>query len=91
MLVNIKETHINVTEDYLCCEPYKYESNSPTFKELQKEHGRCISKLYTDHSFYGTLHTGWVFQKKIKYCDCNKYYIHETWVELDNLCKYVKD
>jgi len=24
--------------------------------------------------------TGWVFQKKVKYEDCNEYYIEEVWV-----------
>jgi hypothetical protein len=28
------------------------------------------------------IQIGWVFEKKVKYQDCNKFYLQETWVEL---------
>jgi hypothetical protein len=32
---------------------------------------------------------GWVFEKKVKYSDVDKYYIQEVWVEIA-ACKTVK-
>lgn len=50
------------------------------FNSLQKEYGKCISKMYIgDHN-----QIGWVFEKRIKYNDCDEYYIQETWVSVLN-------
>ena len=51
------------------------------FRHLQKQHGRCISKMYRETSM-GDLHVGWVFQKRREYSDSFDTYLHETWVEI---------
>jgi hypothetical protein len=51
------------------------------FRAMMREHGRCISKIYieTDNT---SKAIGWVFEKRMKYEDCNEYYICHTWVTL---------
>ena len=51
------------------------------FSASQKEHGRCVSKVYLEGS-EGTIAIGWVFQKREKYEDSKDTFIHETWVSL---------
>jgi len=46
------------------------------FKWLQKEHGRCTSKVYIGNG----IPVGWVFQKRVEYTDCNETYLQETWI-----------
>jgi hypothetical protein len=64
----------------------RYDNVGELFKSLQKNWGRCTSKVYRDveSGVLGTITQaiGWVFQKKEKYEDCNKYYLRETWVTL---------
>ena len=48
-----------------------------------KEYGKCISKIYIDRN-NTTCHIGYVFLKKIKYEDCNEYYLSETWLSLEH-------
>ncbi len=79
----IKETWINKTENHSCgnsdlFEPYT-ENIKELFQSLQKEYGRCVSKMYIDPN---SQQIGWVFEKRIKYEDCNEYFIQETWIEL---------
>ena len=53
------------------------------FHELQKEHGRCIGKMYVEgKSDTQPKHIGWVFQKREKYTDTKQPYILETWISL---------
>jgi hypothetical protein len=52
------------------------------FKSLQKEYGRCISSLYKEVNNTDSIKIGWVFRKKEKYSDCDKFYIQDVWVEL---------
>jgi hypothetical protein len=53
------------------------------FKSLQSEYGRCISKVYIDIEDKACP-IGWVFQKRVKYDDCNETYLRSVWVTLHN-------
>jgi len=57
------------------------------FKYARSEYGKCISKVYLDVSMgdgtYDTKTCGWVFQKKVQYSDCNKFYTQETWITVN--------
>jgi hypothetical protein len=54
------------------------------FRIARAEYGKCISKVYLDVSMgdgtFDTKTCGWVFQKKVQYSDCNKFYTQETWI-----------
>jgi len=50
------------------------------FKFLQKEYGRCVSRVYQDAPDRVADPIGWVFQKRVKYQDCNETYLQEVWV-----------
>ena len=59
------------------------------YRSLQKEFGRCISKVYVDTKEQQVMHVGWVFQKRKLFRD--EYgadprdkgsYLAETWVSL---------
>lgn len=62
-------------------EPVFSDNVSRLFRSLQKEYGRCISKMYVDRKDK-TAAIGWVFLKKDKYEDSNETYLKETWVTL---------
>lgn len=79
----IQETHVNKTEGYQLGETDYYEplheNPGELFRSLQREHGRCISKMYQDK--YGqVLMCGWVFEKRVQYSDCSETYLCEMWV-----------
>lgn len=84
MLIN--ETYVNVTDGWKYGESGLYEpfTDKPgqLYKALQREYGRCISKVYIDLPDNKVQAIGWVFVKHVKYDDCNKTYLQETWVEL---------
>lgn len=50
------------------------------FRASQKEHGRCIGKMYAKDPNVQPI--GWVFEKYVKYEDSDNTYLRETWVEL---------
>ena len=54
------------------------------FRFLQKEYGRCVSKVHLDipmgDGTYRTLDTGWVFERKMKYDLCKDTYLREVWI-----------
>lgn len=92
--MKIVEDHVVVQDDgksYHMCEPIvqdlseTYLSEDATigdiFKASQKEHGRCVSKVYQDTDD-GTVAIGWVFNKRQRYEDSEETFIHETWVSL---------
>jgi hypothetical protein len=58
-----------------------HETPGELFKALQKEHGKCISKVYQDREA-GSIQIGWVFEKKAVYSDTKTPYKQETWVEV---------
>ena len=51
------------------------------FNKLQREHGPCKGSIYRDTEA-GAVRVGWLFEKRVKYSDCDKAYNQETWVEL---------
>ena len=50
------------------------------FKSLQKEHGRCTSKMYIDLPNGKVKHIGYCFKKKIKYDDFKEYFNRIAWI-----------
>jgi hypothetical protein len=54
------------------------------FRFSVREHGRCIGRVYVDTDD-GTVATGWVFQKRVKYQDDDETYLHETWITVERV------
>jgi len=86
MPIFIRETFINATEGYKIGNTEVYDTcqttPGPLFRDLQKEHGRCVSKLYLDVKGGGRKAIGWVFHKRRMYTDCDTAYLQETRVDL---------
>lgn len=83
----MKETWVNATKGYRVGESDWYESftdeEGVLFRDLQREYGRCTSKVYLElPGKSGEMPIGWVFQKKVKYDDVEEYYIQETWIQM---------
>jgi len=87
----VEEIHINATEGYWLGDPTTYEAWTEDvgklFRRLQREYGRCVSKVYIDvaypHIGCKKAHqVGWVFQKRRQYSDIEDTYLHEVWVTL---------
>lgn len=51
------------------------------FKQLMAEYGKPVSKVYIGNT--KPIAIGWVFHKRIQYDDCNKTFLQETWVSLE--------
>ena len=68
-------------EDSGLYEPYT-DNRKRLFLSLSREYGRCVSKVYVDNPDGSAKPIGWVFEKRMKYEDCNETYICETWVTL---------
>lgn len=88
--MEIKETYVNESTDMRYgssdwYEPYTNDTGK-LFKSLQKEFGRCTSKIYVDvpmgDGTYDVRTVGWVFLKKQKYTDTKETYLQSTWVEI---------
>jgi len=91
----VKEVFVNETDHYIFNDGDWYETytdnRSKLFRNMQREYGRCISKIYMDVSvgqFHGAVirkpkQVGWVFEKKMAYEDnSKKFYIRTVWVEV---------
>ena len=81
----IRESYTNKTEGYRYGDSEWYEpytdNKGDLFRNLQREYGRCISKLYRDNCLDGSIDViGWVFEKRMKYTDCNETFLSHTWV-----------
>ena len=67
-------------------EPYESGSETPgeIYRLCVREYGKCVSKCYVDNVVNPDKpqHIGWVFQKRVKFDDCNRTYIQEVWVTL---------
>jgi len=71
-------------------ETFASREEIPTFRQLQRELGRCISAVYIDDPDGTPRKIGWCFQKRQQYSDPvykmrqNAYryntYLEETWV-----------
>ncbi len=55
-------------------------TTADVYKAALKEFGRCVSKIYRDNEDKTARHIGWVFEKRVKFSDCNEYYIQEVWL-----------
>jgi len=81
----ISEDWINKTNGWTVGSSGIYETftddKGQLYKSLVKEYGRCTGKVYIDKDDT-TLTIGWVFEKRVKYDDCNETYLQETWITL---------
>ena len=84
----ISESYVNATKGWRIgdVEPYEtmyyaYEQGK-LYRLLQREYGRCISKVYIDVAGSKPKAMGWVFQKRQRYEDVNETYLAETWISL---------
>lgn len=86
----IRETYLNKDRDMIFGETGWYEpytiDKGKLFRSLQKEYGRCVSKVYLDelqvNGMMVAIPHGWVFQKKDKYEDTGERYMREVWVSV---------
>lgn len=87
MPLMVSEVYVNATTDTRFGDSGIYEcftdSLGELFRRMQKEYGRCVSKVYID-SIKGTKSVGWVFQKMMQYEDSKKTYIREVWVSYEH-------
>jgi len=83
-MLHINETWVNADKGYQVGDSGWYEPYTDDlgrlFKAMQKEYGGCVSKIYLDAPDGTCFPVGWVFQKRVKYSDCNETYLQETWV-----------
>jgi|OM-RGC.v1.030367343 hypothetical protein len=54
----------------------QFDNVGDLFKALQKEYGKCISRVYRDDR----QPIGWAFEKKDRYDDTYEEFRRETWV-----------
>lgn len=78
--------YIDRTHDLRIGEEEPQETRFETAGELYRfclhEYGRCVSSSYIDLPNGKAQRIGWVFQKNVKYTDCEEYYLQETWVTI---------
>lgn len=55
------------------------------FRYGRSEYGRCVGKVFVDTRSRGTIHTGYVFQKRENYSDCEDTYLAETWLSVERV------
>src|SRR5438067_2366989 len=64
-------------------EPYTTDRQR-LFRSLQREHGRCVGKMYNETRSGKVTAIGWVFEKREQYEDSYgcpaQYYMREVWV-----------
>ena len=81
----IQETFVNRDQNAIVGESDPYEPYTDNvgrlFRACQREHGRCISKMFADGP-EEPKQVGGVFEKRQKYSDCQDTYLAETWVTL---------
>jgi len=94
----VSEAHINLSEGYRMGDTEPYESYltgdqlGRLFRDAQREHGRCVSRVYVDIEDGPAIPVGWVFVKRDEYEDSRPRYddygrrkpvetfLHETWI-----------
>ena len=78
----IKEVWTNEDQEVRVGDSGPYETFTDDvgelFQSLQKEYGKCVSKLYMEPE----IQIGWVFEKRQKYTDCDETYLQSTWVSV---------
>lgn len=60
----------------------RFETAGELYKFCLREYGRCVSSCYVDQPDGKAKRIGWVFEKRMKYDDCNEYFVCETWVTI---------
>lgn len=83
----VQESFVNATKGYRFgdSEPYEIftENIGVLFASLQREYGRCVSRIYVDlESEPQPIAVGWVFQKRMRYEDTADYYLREVWITM---------
>ncbi|MEW6664141.1 MAG: hypothetical protein AB1512_02825 [Thermodesulfobacteriota bacterium] len=90
MLV-INEIYVNETRGWIFGESGIYQPFTDDLKEvfrgMQKEYGRCISKMYLESPDGEVRPVGWVFEKRKEYSDSDDTYLQHTWVR----CKHIEE
>ena len=94
-MLQIKEDWVNATKGYRCgdsgwYEPDQCQSTGRLFRALQREYGRCVSRVYVDGPDGQSWPQGWVFQKRRAYEDArgpNDTYLAETWVTMRHVAE----
>lgn len=91
MKLMMKESFEDVTKGYLLGETHWYEpytdNRGRLFRSLQREYGRCTSRVYVDTPS-GTKTVGWYFERKEEYEDSGRYgrpaeyYVRGVWVQI---------
>jgi hypothetical protein len=85
-MLYVQESYINATKGYCYGDSPVYETftddRGVLYREMQREYGRCTSKVYIDDPEIGAPKAiGWVFQKRVPYADDpNETYLREVWV-----------
>jgi hypothetical protein len=84
VLVSI--AYVNKTKGYVYGEQEPFEpwteDRGKLFRSLQREHGRCVSRVYIDGSDGKNIPVGWYFEKTARYSDTKEPYKQGTWVTL---------
>ena len=74
--------YVNITKGYRLgsdgVQETRFKTKGELYKYCLKEYGRCVSKCYVGNG----QQIGWVFEKRVKYSDCNETYLQETWVAI---------
>ena len=91
-MLQVQETYVNESEGYIFGESDWYEpytnDRGHLFRAMQREYGRCVSKMYRDEIDGQPSVIGWVFSKRMPYEDNPRQtYVREVWVH----CRTVSD
>ena len=85
-MLQIQETYVNETDGHIIGESDWYEpytdNRGRLFREMQRDYGRCVSKMYVDEIDGQPSAIGWVFSKRMQYEDCPRTYTREVWVHV---------
>jgi len=82
----VQEEFVNATDHYRSGSSDPEESSFATkgevFRFCLKKFGKCVSKVYVDRKSGKPRAIGWIFEKLVKYDDCNKKFLQEAWITL---------
>lgn len=82
----VQESYVNETKGYRFGDSEWYETYTDNigrlFRDMQKEYGRCVSRMYVDKTDGRVIPIGWVFQKRMEYEDSHDTYVREVWVQV---------
>jgi len=96
-MLQIRGTYVNETRGHCLGETGWYEpfteDKGRLFRDLQREYGRCTSRIYVDTAA-GAKPVGWCFKKRMDYEDAHlirdrsdRSYVRAVWVE----CREIED